>query len=238
MLLAQLHESFIFDSWPAEAVLRLLVASVLGALIGLDREHRGQAAGLRTQLLVALGAALAMVTSLHFVVLYGRETGAMRIDPSRVVYGVMTGLGFLGAGTIIKYSDGTRVRGLTTAASVWCSGAIGLASGLGMFLVSVVTAGVVLFALLLLDRLEARIPTRHIRRLILTVPGTSPDAIGRFSDIITRGGGRIREVDFSNDIPAGRSTLDFSVEIPAPSVAELTKAIMAAAPDLIGVSMK
>jgi putative Mg2+ transporter-C (MgtC) family protein len=122
-----------------ETVGRLVLAAVLGYLIGLERESAGQAAGERTHALVALGSAAFALLSI---------TAFPGSDSSRVAAGVVTGLGFLGAGTILKGED-TRVRGLTTAAGIWAVGAVGLAIGSGRYfigLTTVVIAGVVLLS--------------------------------------------------------------------------------------------
>lgn len=117
-----------------EFVLRLLLAGVLGAVVGLEREYRAKEAGYRTHFLVALGSALLMIISQHgFGAVLGSE--GVGLDPSRIAAQVVTGIGFIGAGTIIlnKYV----VRGLTTAAGVWATSAIGLAVGSGMYLLAV-----------------------------------------------------------------------------------------------------
>ncbi len=113
-------------------VLRLVVAMVLGGLVGMERQSRGRPAGLRTNILVCLGSAAIIVAfqklSMEFNV--GAES-AIRMDPARAAAGVITGIGFLGAGTIVKSSD--YVRGLTTAASIWVVSAIGVTVGLGEY---------------------------------------------------------------------------------------------------------
>lgn len=116
-----------------ELVARLVLAAVLGFLIGLERELRGQAAGERTHALVALGAAA-------FSLISGRAFPGG--DTARVAAGVVTGIGFLGAGMILK-RKGEEIAGLTTAAGLWAVGSIGLAIGAGMYLLGTVTAGLV-----------------------------------------------------------------------------------------------
>ncbi len=117
-----------FSSLPDAAevtrvMVRLLLAALLGGIVGYEREHKGKAAGLRTHMLVAMGAAL-------FVLL--PERGGMGIaDMSRVIQGVVAGVGFLGAGAIIKRHSEEQVQGLTTAAGIWMTAAIGVACGLG-----------------------------------------------------------------------------------------------------------
>ena len=123
-------------------LIRLLLAALLGGLLGYERESRGKAAGVRTHILVAMGAAL-------FVLLPGLGGMAMA-DMSRVIQGLVTGVGFLGAGAIIKLRSEQDVQGLTTAAGIWMTAAIGVACGLGRestALISTVLALVVLAAL-------------------------------------------------------------------------------------------
>ena len=123
-----------------EMVLRLLLAAALGALIGYQRERAGKPAGLRTHILICVGAALFTVASL-----YG--FGAVA-DPSRVAAGIVAGIGFIGAGAIIRTGEGI-VAGLTTAATIWAVAAIGLAAGAGLYLVSAVTTVLILIVLFL-----------------------------------------------------------------------------------------
>jgi putative Mg2+ transporter-C (MgtC) family protein len=104
-------------------VLRLAIAALLGGLLGLEREHKGKAAGVRTHMLVAMGAAL--------FVLVVQQGGADTADLSRVIQGVVAGVGFLGAGTILKGDAENQVKGLTTAAGIWMTAAIGVAAGMG-----------------------------------------------------------------------------------------------------------
>ncbi len=122
-----------------EMILRLLLAAALGAIIGYQRERAGKLAGLRTHVLICVGAALFTVTSI-----YGFGTD----DTARVAAGVVAGIGFLGAGAIIRGGEGI-VAGLTTAATIWAVAAIGLAAGAGLYLVSAVTAAIILIVLLL-----------------------------------------------------------------------------------------
>jgi putative Mg2+ transporter-C (MgtC) family protein len=132
-------------SW-AEILLRVSLAGALGGAIGIERELRDREAGLRTHLLVAVGSALfTLVSAYGFRDFdYGRATG-FTLDPTRISAQIVTGIGFLGAGAIIR--QGISVRGLTTAATLWIVAAIGLASGAGYYSAAVITTGVVLFAL-------------------------------------------------------------------------------------------
>ena len=128
--------------------LRLTLAAVLGGVLGYEREYKGKAAGLRTHMLVSLGAALFVLVPLE---------GGMEIDDlSRVMQGIITGIGFLGAGTILKGSSVKDVKGLTTAAGIWLTAAIGVAAGLGHESTAVMTTALALVIFLVMPRLEQR----------------------------------------------------------------------------------
>jgi putative Mg2+ transporter-C (MgtC) family protein len=145
---------------------RLIVASLFGAAIGFEREVHGHAAGMRTHLLVALGAAAFTVLSIHG---FGTGTVESPVDPSRVAAQIVAGIGFLGAGAIIK--DGISVRGLTTAASLWATAAIGLASGTGELILALSGTGIVVFSLWPLNRIAERFHGRgkQLVRIRLTL---------------------------------------------------------------------
>jgi putative Mg2+ transporter-C (MgtC) family protein len=149
-----------------EVVQRLLVIAVLSGIVGLDRERRGHAAGLRTHILVGVGACLVMLTGLYLVAV---ET-APGIDPSRMAAQVVSGIGFLGAGTIIQQR--ASVRGLTTAASLWAVGGIGLAVGSGFYSAGLIATAVVLFALFGLSRLEHVLKREWTGLLVVDMAGT------------------------------------------------------------------
>ncbi len=132
-----------------EMVLRILIAFVLSGLIGLERQICRHQAGLRTHILVCVGSCLIMLTSLHVFDIY---KSMANMDPTRIAAGVITGIGFLGAGTIIRSPEG--IRGLTTASSLWVVAALGLSIGCGFFKVSVVVTLLVLLVLLFLRGFE------------------------------------------------------------------------------------
>ena len=125
-----------------ETILRFLLAAALGAGIGYQRERAGKAAGLRTHILVSSGAALFTLVSI-----YG-FSGAV-VDISRVAAGVVVGIGFIGAGVILRGQREKEVAGLTTAATIWITAAIGLATGTGMYLISVIATAVTIGVLFL-----------------------------------------------------------------------------------------
>ncbi len=122
-----------------ELVLRLVLAVVLGGIVGLERELTDKPAGLRTHMLVCLGSCLFTLVSVY----------DFSVDPARVAAGIVAGIGFIGAGTILAERD--RVIGITTAASLWTTAAIGLAAGVGSYLLAAVTTGLV-FAILFMRK--------------------------------------------------------------------------------------
>lgn len=131
---------------------RIVLAVVLGGIIGLEREKKGRSAGLRTHILVCTGSSLIMLVSLYIFEMY---QGKAPVDPSRIAAGVVTGIGFLGAGTIMGSSEG--VRGLTTAASIWVSSAIGLAVGCGFFNAAAITTVATFITLAFLKHIEKKL---------------------------------------------------------------------------------
>lgn len=125
-----------------EFIIRILVATALGAVIGLDREYRTKAAGFRTHVLVALGSALFMIISVHGFDDLPKDQMTLRMDPARIAAQVVTGIGFIGAGTIIFQKN--VVKGLTTAAGLWVTAAVGMACGVGMYVLAIVSTLLVL----------------------------------------------------------------------------------------------
>lgn len=164
-----------------ELAARLLLAAVLGGIIGLEREVSDQPAGLRTHMTVALGAALfGIVSGYGFADFEGsRSVTNYQVDPTRVASNIVTGVGFLGGGAILKY--GVTVKGLTTAASLWVTAAIGLGCALGVYFATLVTAGAMLVALVglrgprrwLIQRIGARRDTVAVR----VAPGADPSGV-------------------------------------------------------------
>jgi putative Mg2+ transporter-C (MgtC) family protein len=164
----------------AEALLRLVLAGILGGAIGTEREIREREAGLRTHMLVAIGAALFTIVSA-----YGwndfnfSQRSGVTYDPTRIAAQIVTGIGFLGAGAIIRH--GLSVRGLTTAASLWVVAAIGIAAGAGYYSAAVVTTIVVLVSLwplrILAHRVFERIRPGEVRLEVELQPNESPSVL-------------------------------------------------------------
>lgn len=138
-------------------VYRLSVAAILGGMIGIERELHGKVAGFRTHALVALGAAVFTVTSVHIFEVYGSQ---VPVDPGRIAAQIVSGVGFLGAGAIIRSHTG--IHGLTTAAGIWTAAAIGLACGLGYFNVAVSGTVIALVILIAFSWVGRKIGARDV----------------------------------------------------------------------------
>ncbi|MEE1656353.1 MgtC/SapB family protein [Microvirga sp. CF3062] len=135
-----------------EISLRLLVATVAGMIVGINRDIHNKPIGMRTLGLVSLGSALVILAGSVYEGLHFSQDAV-----SRVVQGILTGLGFLGAGSILRAKDGTEVQGLTTAATVWIAAGLGITAGLGAWFITVAGTLVTLFLLTYATRLEARL---------------------------------------------------------------------------------
>lgn len=152
---------------PEDTLLRLAVAALLGGMIGLERERLEWAAGLRTHMLVCLGSALVMiVSSFGFEDVLKAGSPSIMLDPSRIAAQVVSGIGFLGAGTILFFRQQV-IRGLTTAASLWTVAGIGLAVGGGLYLAAIFTTVLVVVILGLIKPLERRLFRRHLNRQLV-----------------------------------------------------------------------
>lgn len=165
-----------------EAALRLCLAAALGALIGLEREASGKPAGFRTNLLICLGAALLTELS-RSVALEPGSTTQFRSDPGRIAAQIVSGVGFLGAGTIMQARG--SVTGLTTAATLWVVAAIGMAVGAGAYVTALLTTAIVVFALFLLFRVEEQlIPHRPANRTVEVVMERKEGRLGQLEERI------------------------------------------------------
>src|SRR5919109_1398167 len=171
---------------------RLLLAAFIGAPIGLEREIHDHPAGMRTHLLVALGSAA-------FTVLSIAAFPAPGADPARVAAQIVTGIGFLGAGAILK--EGATIRGLTTAASLWAVAAVGMAEGAGAWVVAVTITAIAIVSLwplrLVADKVIGRDP--HIVRMRLLVD--DPDALARVVSVVSSSGGSVAHM--TTTVPRG-----------------------------------
>ncbi|MDD2510024.1 MAG: MgtC/SapB family protein [Syntrophomonas sp.] len=162
-----------------EIVFKLTLASILGALIGLERESLNRPAGLRTYTLVCVGSALAMIVSIDIYLQYYHTVNA---DPGRIAAQVVSGIGFLGAGTIIR--EGATVRGLTTAAGLWAVACIGLAVGSGLYIPAVVTTVLILFVLIYFVKFEEKITGMRDYKGLVMVVEDRPGQVGNIGSIL------------------------------------------------------
>ncbi|HEY6068544.1 MAG TPA: MgtC/SapB family protein [Gaiellaceae bacterium] len=208
-----------------ESLLRLSLAAVLGGMIGAERELRDREAGLRTHLLVSLGSALFTIVGAYgFHAFLNSGASVVRADPTRIAAQIVTGIGFLGAGAIIRH--GLSVRGLTTAATLWVVAAVGMAAGAGYYSVAAITTALVLIALYPL-RILAYLIIRRFRvedgRLLVELPaGQTPGAV---IDAVERTGARIESIDVSTE--GDRRRVELDVELPRDTVAAALVATVA-----------
>ena len=176
--------------------LKLFVSLALGGLIGLERETHGRPAGLRTHILVCLGSTLFTLCSYSIA--------GKTFDPARVSAQIVTGIGFLGAGTIMR--QGSVVRGLTTAASIWTVAAIGMAVAIGggMYLVAVLASLLVVITLNVIPHLERYLQIKHGERILTVVTSKNVESACRILDLLTGHGAAVRILG-SDEAADGRS---------------------------------
>jgi putative Mg2+ transporter-C (MgtC) family protein len=197
---------------PWELFLRMVVAGVLGGLIGLEREARGRAAGFRTHLLLAVGCCLVMLLSRAFAEDYTGDPNqtVIRIDPARLAYSVMGGIGFIGAGAVLR--TGLIVRGLTTAASLWCVAAVGLASGSGEYALAVCATFIVLVSLMVLDRVSNHLQANIYKTIHVVIPD-EPGRIASIRNTLEANGVRIMDVGFHRQRAEGKLSVCLAVRL-------------------------
>lgn len=188
---------------------RIVVAGLLAACIGLERQYHYKEAGLRTHFLVGVGAATLMVISKHA---FGDMVGlpGVVLDPSRVAAQVVTGVGFIGAGTIIYRRN--VIQGLTTAAGLWATSAIGMTVGAGLYLVGVVTTGVTLTGLWGLDQLARHLAVGKLKHLVVNTPD-QPGEIGRLGTVLGQLGVNISRIEVG-PLREGRLDIELYLRVP------------------------
>lgn len=192
-----------------EVLLRLSLSVILGGAIGIERGTHGHTAGFRTHILVCVGSALAMMTNQYIVVYLDQFTDIARIGAQ-----VITGVGFLGVGTIIV-TGRHRIKGLTTAAGLWASACLGLAAGIGFYFGAIITAILVLIALGVFPKVEEHFYEKS-RRIDFYAEIMSMGALKEFKNTAEELGVSISNVHISQDVPmtAGAASLYFTVRIP------------------------
>jgi len=198
-----------------ELLLRILLGTLLGGVIGFERDLHGRPAGLRTHSIVALASATFMVVSTQFMYWqhYNGAGDLLRVDPSRIAASVVSGIGFLGAGAILR--TGITIRGLTTAAGLWLVSAIGMAAGGGMYVVAAFATLVGLVALTLLRRLEDRgEPIARQRISVLLDEKSSP--IATITEALGRQGAVLTQEIYEGPLEDGHVRITFEVRSPGP----------------------
>lgn len=177
-------------------VVYLGAAWLAGSLIGLERSYHGRPAGFRTHALVCLASALLMMVTTHQGQWFGANMPATAIntDPTRMAQGIMTGIGFLGAGVIFK--EGLTVRGLTTAASIWVTAALGILYGIGFLFPAVIVTLITLLTLSLFRWMEARMPSQHFADHVLAFAIDSAPGEEEVRKMINGQGFRIKSLSY------------------------------------------
>jgi putative Mg2+ transporter-C (MgtC) family protein len=180
-----------------EMVRRLLAALLAGAVIGYERSFHGRPAGFRTHALVCTASSLLMLVTVYEVHWVRMAADSVRLDPTRMAQGIMTGIGFLGAGVIFK--EGLSVRGLTTAASIWITAAIGVLAGIGFYFPLAVSVALTLGVLSLFPWIEARIPTQAYYHLEVRFARTADMTENALRALIARHGFSIANFSYGLD---------------------------------------
>ncbi|MBU4477739.1 MAG: MgtC/SapB family protein [Candidatus Omnitrophica bacterium] len=170
-----------------QLVIRILLSALLSGFIGYEREVHGRAAGLRTTILVGVGSCLMMIVSINMSTIFPGG----QVDPSRIAAQVVSGIGFLGAGTILRFH--ASVRGLTTAAGLWAVAGIGLAVGSGFYAAGLLTTAIIFIVLVTFSRLERRIKKETDRTLIIQANGNMA-LLCEITKVISGNNAEIRDI--------------------------------------------
>jgi putative Mg2+ transporter-C (MgtC) family protein len=190
-------------------VARLVLSVILGGIIGFERQHRGKTAGLRTHILVCLGSCLVSVLSVN---LYMAVQGLTNADPARLAAQVVSGIGFLGAGAIMK--EGPTIRGLTTAASLWVVASVGIATGVGALVGAVATTVLVVVALEVLPRIDRLYTSSSPSSASLMIKSMdTPGQIGRIGSILGNLGVGIEQIHIEDSDEKGIIFIPLTIRV-------------------------
>ena len=195
-----------------EMILRILLAAVLGGIIGYERDFHGRPVGLRTHLLVAMASGTFMILSAHFYYYqnYGNDP-SVSVDSSRIAASVVTGIGFLAGGAILKI--GANIQGLTTAAGLWLVTAIGMCAGAGMYVESIAVTMMGLIALTIFRRFEGK-NDGLLHRKVSLVFDESENTVDSLLDSISNLGGTVDHFNYQKKMPDKVITIQFDVHYP------------------------
>ena len=186
---------------------RLLLITVIAGAIGYERERHGRAAGFRTHILVGVGSCLMMLTGLY---LMEALAGRIALDPTRIAAQVVSGIGFLGAGTILRFR--ASVRGLTTAASLWAVGGVGLAVGAGFVGGAILTGLIVIVVLFGFSRLERAMRRGWYQTLVIEMVGIGQN-LARIRSLLAEHDIEIRDLDIKDGSQPSHLQLEFEVKL-------------------------
>jgi len=175
-------------------VFRLVLSAILSGIVGFEREFHGRAAGFRTHILLCVGSTLIMLTSIHIFDVYSAR---VPIDPARLAAGVVAGIGFMGAGTIMRYK--ASVRGLTTATSLWVVSGLGLAVGSGLYFGAIITTLIAMIALMFFSRLEHVMIRKNWYKTVVIETKDGLEQLKKIREALSEYGSEI------NDLEADRS---------------------------------
>lgn len=191
-----------------EIILRLCLAALLGMIVGYERERQNQPAGLRTHTILALGSCLAMNISINIAMQFYPQVP--NGDPGRIAAQVVSGIGFLGAGAILRY--GTNVKGLTTATSLWTTAIVGLAVGAGHYFAAIATIIALLVVLVLLNMLEKKVIRAYVTIPVLVTARDHPDLVKDVTQIMHDLKKKVISTSFEANVPDGTATVTIIIK--------------------------
>lgn len=210
------------------SLFRILISLVLGAVVGIERQRRKQSAGFRTFALITVGTTIMMLISVYVGKVYGG-------DPTRIAAQVISGIGFLGAGTIIQ-SKGT-IRGMTTASSIWAMAAVGLCVGIGMYAEALIGTVCVLFILISLERFEKKAGIEWIPRTLEIEFSSLNVPVNEVSKMLSSGHIEAHYTGFQQDLRSQSTVLQFIVYVKIRSNYQETLSKIKDLPDVVRVKM-
>jgi len=188
-------------------LLRLIAASLLGGVIGFEREHMHRPAGFRTHILVCVGSALVMITSEY---IYYQFSAQVNVDPARLGAQVISGIGFLGAGTIIK--EGVNVKGLTTAASLWAVSCVGIAVGIGFYSGAFIATFIIFLTLVVIKKTQGKMGSQKDTRLLIHTH-IKKGEVHEISKLFEEMGVKVKKTDFMSSERDGEMVLRYTLDI-------------------------
>lgn len=189
-------------------VFRLVLSAVLSGVIGFEREFHGRAAGFRTHILLCVGSTLIMLTSIHIFDIY---SGRVPVDPARLAAGVVTGIGFMGAGTIMRYR--ASVRGLTTATSLWVAAGIGLAVGSGLYFGAIITTVIAMVALMFFSRLEHVMIRKNWYKTVIIETKDGLEQLKKIRETLSEHGSEINDLEADRSKDGANMILKFGLKL-------------------------